>query len=375
MELNFQSLSRAVEQAESWVSRLHAIPEASFCEYKTTEMIREVCRLIGVEPIDTGLDTGVLVYLDGGCAETVALRADIDAVNVEGGAQHLCGHDYHTATALGALAYLQEHREELEYNVAFVFQCAEENTAGAAALLEHGLWQRFPTRPCAVFGIHNRPELPVGTIGVHSGPLMAEKTDFRVTLTGKVGHGGAPEQCIDPILPAARLICDIPSLVSRETSPLDSAVCSVCSIHSGTEDNVAPLSAVMTGTIRTLRHETHLALKERLSTLADLTAREFRCQGEMEWIPRVPLLNNSDFLYPRAFRAAVDTVGREKVTDVTPCLGCEDFAVLSDDMPGFFFWVGSGGDTPYPWHNARFEVAPGYLAVAVELLVRLVVRQ
>lgn len=370
-----EALCRAVERAEGWVKTLHTTPEHSFCEHQTTAFIRNLCQELGVEPIESGLETGVLAWLGNDCAETIALRADIDAVTFDDAPHHRCGHDYHTASLLGAMAYLKEHQQELRYNVAFIFQCAEENTSGAKALVRQGLWERFPQRPSAVFGIHNRPELPVGTIGVHRGPLMAEKTDFRVVFHGQQGHSSTPEKCIDPILPAAQFALTLPALVSHEISPFDASVCSVYSFHSGTEDNAAPLCATLTGTIRTLRHDTHLQEKVRLTALAESTALAHRCTvEELSWMHDVPLLDNSASLYPRAYAAAAATVGEENVTDVAPCLGGEDFAVYLQELPGFFFWVGSGkgGDAPvHPWHSDGFAVADGYLNVAVSLLSKL----
>ena len=125
-----------VALAEKWVQELHANPEKGFCEYKTTAIIRRVCEELGVETIDNGLETGVLAWLDNGCDETVALRADIDAVDFDSGPRHQCGHDHHTAALLGAMAYMKAHQKELRYNVAFIFQPAEESIAGAAALVE-----------------------------------------------------------------------------------------------------------------------------------------------------------------------------------------------------------------------------------------------
>ena len=365
-----------VALAEKWVQELHANPESSFCEYQTTAIIRRVCGELGVETIDCGLETGVLAWLDNGCAETVALRADIDAVSFDGGPRHQCGHDYHVAALLGAMAYMKAHQTELRCNVAFLFQCAEENTSGAKTMVDAGLWSRFPQRPTAVFGLHNRPELCCGVIGVHQGPLMAEKSDFRLVIRGQQGHGSTPEKCIDPILTAAEFTVELPSLVSHELSPFDPAVCSVYSFHSGTEANAAPLYATLTGTIRTLRHDSHLQLKRRVTELAEDTAKANRCHVEsLEWLHEVPLLDNSARLYARARAAAAATVGEAHITDVTPCLGAEDFAVFMQDMPGFYYWVGSGlggEQAVHPWHSDGFSVAKGFLPVAVPLFVHLV---
>ena len=369
-------MTEFVALAEKWVQELHANPENGFCEYKTTAIIRRVCAELGVETIDSGLDTGVLAWLDNGCDETVALRADIDAVDFDSGPRHQCGHDHHTAALLGAMAYMKAHQGELRYNVAFIFQPAEESIAGAAALMEKGLWERFPKHPGAVFGIHNRPELPCGVIGVHQGPLMAAKSDFRLVIRGQQGHGSTPEKCIDPILPAAEFTAELPSLVSHELSPFDPAVCSVYSFHSGTEANTSPLHATLTGSVRTLCRESHAQLKARLAELAEDTAKANRCHLEsLEWLHEIPVLDNSAVLYTRARAAAGATVGEENVTDVQPCLGGEDFAVYMEDIPGFYYWVGSGlgGDAPvHPWHSDGFSVAEGFFPVAVPLFVNLV---
>lgn len=363
-----EELLLAVETAERFALQLHEMPERSFAEYRTTKIVREFCEACALRILDLGMDTGVVALLEAGGEDLVALRADIDAVDTESGPLHLCGHDYHTAALLGAVQYLSNHRAELPYDVAFLFQPAEECTQGANAMFEHGLLEKLGRRPIRLFGIHNRPELPCGEIAVHPGTLMAEKSNFVLRLTGRTGHGGTPQACIDPIVAAAQFVVGAQSIVSRNVDPLEAAVCSVCSIHSGTEDNFTPECAVLTGSVRSLNHEVHIRVCERLEKLARQTAEAFECQCQMELVRIVPAVDNRKELYDTALRAA-ERAGQ--VVQTKPCLGSEDFAVFGQQMPSFFYWVGSGapGKENAVWHSPDFRVAEGYLRTAVPLLI------
>lgn len=364
-------MRRAIQQAELLVKELHQLPEESFQEHQTTARVMEFCHSCGAEVVDIGMDTGVVAFLNRNKDKTIALRADIDAVPTEHGPAHLCGHDYHTASLLGAMQYLSRNTDQLPYNVAFIFQPAEECTQGATAMLHAGLLEKLPQKPFRLFGIHNRPEIPVGKIAVHAGALMAEKTNFTLQFTGRSGHGGSPHLCVDPLVAAAQFTVGTQSIVSRNVNPLDAAVCSVCSLHCGTEENFAPQTAILTGSIRTLHHPVHLRIMQRLAALAEQTALGYECACDLQWIPQVPAVVNDDRLYPAAHHAAQRAVGPGGITDTLPCLGSEDFAVLGQEIPGFFYWVGSGvpGQENGAWHSDTFRVAEGYLDVAVPLLV------
>lgn len=365
-----QELVQAIQTAERLAQELHARPERSFQEYRTTQRILDFCHSCGVELIDLGMPTGVVAFLNRNRAQTVALRADLDAVSTENGAAHLCGHDYHSAALLGAMQYLSQ-KPELPYNVAFFFQPAEESTQGAAAMLRSGLLEKLPQTPFRLFGIHNRPELPCGQIAVHVGALMAEKTNFTIRFTGRSGHGGSPHQCVDPLVAAAQFTVGAQSIVSRNVDPLEAAVCAVCSFQCGTAENFAPQTAELTGSIRTLHHPVHERIMERLAALARQTALGYECACDITWQPQVPAVVNSDALYPVARRAAEKAAGTGGVVDTLPCLGSEDFAVLGQSIPSFFYWVGSGepGKENAAWHSDTFRIADGYLNTAVPLLV------
>lgn len=372
-----QLVKKAVAYSSEMAKRLHEMPEHSFQEYETTALVRQECLRWGTTLLDIGMETGAVALLDCGRQKTVALRADIDAVPNTDRPRHLCGHDYHTAGLLGAMQVLTALRESLPYNVVFLFQPAEECTRGARAMLDHGLLEKLPHRPMRLFGIHNRPEIPVGRVGVHPGALMAEKTNFRIRFVGKTGHGGNPQLCIDPLAAAAQFVTAAQTVVSRNVDPLEAAVCSVCSLHCGTEENFAPADAVLTGSVRSLSHAVHLRMVERLKTLAQSTAQAFECQVQIEMLPEVPAVYNGPELCAVAARAAEKTVGRAAVVDPKPCLGSEDFAVLGAAIPSFFYWVGSGradGTSP-AWHHVDFKVEEPYLSVAVPLLVHSAMEQ
>lgn len=362
---------KAIKAAESLAQILFEVPERSFEEYRTTGIIKQFIAERNIRLIDLGMPTGVLAYLDAGRDTTVALRADIDAVDTDEGPRHLCGHNYHAAALLGAADMLTRMGNKLPCNVLFIFQPAEETTNGAKAMLEHGMMNLIPHLPVRLFGIHNRPEIPVGKIAVHRGTLMARKTNFVLTYKGKTGHGGMPHLCRDPITAAAQFINAVQTVVGRSVDPLEAAVFSVCSIHAGTEDNQAPEHAVLTGSARSLDDTIHEILLSRTESIAKATAEGMDVNWRLQWLPQVPAVVNADGITELARKAAALTVGPENITDTLPCLSSEDFAVFGEHMSSFFYWVGSGKQdgTSACWHNPRFKVEPGYLDVAVPLLV------
>jgi len=372
-------IREAVALAETVQKKLHEIPEDSFKEEQTTAVIREYCRLENVCPIELSTKTGAAAYLAAGTgctgtclsagtgrAATVLLRADIDAVPTPDGPRHLCGHDHHTASLIGAMHYLAHRAEDLPVNVAFVFQPAEECTLGAKTVIEGGLLEALPQVMVACFGIHNRPQLPVGSIAVHSGPLMAAKTDYRVTFTGRSGHLGSPQHTIDPILAGAAFVQAVQSIIPRNLDPMEPAVCGVYSFISGDSSNDPPREAVLTGSFRSFDKEIHETIRKRVEELAVKTAEAYRCGIKLDWLLEVPPIVNSFELYDTAVRAAKSVCGKENITDTKPTLASDDFAEFASRMPGFYYWVGSGSA---PWHDPAFAVGEGYQAVAVPLLV------
>ncbi len=373
MDVNNLLMRDSIRIADEHWEYLHTVPEKAFEEFETTRYIRRVCEeYCGGYPIgiiDIGMETGIVCLLDAGADETVALRADIDAVPTEEGPRHLCGHDGHAAALLGAMHYLCLD-QGLKNNVLFIFQPAEEGTRGARAMLEHGLLDKVPQRPSCIFGIHNRPEVDCGDVVVHKGPLMSEKSVFTVTYTGRPGHGSLPHKCVDPIVAAVSFVSGLQTVESRNVDPFQPVICTVNSIRAGEPDVASPAAAVMTGYIRSFDHQTHIRMEERVRSLAEKIAEAYECRFSAVITPMVPAVDNSDLMYQRALRAAETAVGREHITDSAPCLASEDFAVFGTEIPSFLYWVGSGlpGRKNAPWHDPAFRMDPHYMHTAVPLL-------
>ena len=363
-------MTEAVNLADKHRKVLHSMPESAFEERETTAYIKETCAAYPLKLIDIGMDTGAVYYLDAGRDETVALRADIDALPTEQGPRHLCGHDAHTGTLLGAIHYLCAVRKDHPYNILFVFQPAEEGTRGAKAMLDHGLLDKIPQKPVRMFGIHNRPEIDCGDVVVHKGPLMSEKNIFSITYKGVPGHGSLPHKCIDPIVAAAAFVTGLQTVVSRNVDPFKPVICTVNSVTAGRPDIPVPREAVITGYFRSFDHETHLRMEERVRSLAESTAEAYECECGLSIVHAVPAVNNSDEMYRIALHAAEAAAGKEHVVDSMACMASEDFAVYGEHIPSFFYWVGSGtpGKKCAPWHDPAFSIDPHYTETAVPVL-------
>ena len=368
-------ISKLLPEIEAIRNDIHTHPELSFKEYRTTDIILNFLSENNIEIIDIGMETGAVGFLKSPKknAPTIALRADIDAIDTDSGPAHLCGHDYHTATLLCCAKLISLHRDKLKSNVVFIFQPAEEVTEGAKAMFSHGLLEKLLVKPDMIFGIHNRPEMVDGTVRIQSGPIMARKSDFVITVTGKTGHSGSPHQCIDPITASASIINAAQTILSRNVNPLESCVCAICSIHGGTPANFAPVSVVMTGSVRSLSDETHDLCIKRINDISDSICSAYNCSGSVEVTDLVPVLYNSPTLTELARKVAIETVGENGVVKTDPCLGSEDFAVFGKYIPSYFFWIGSGKANSYnpPWHSEDFTVGEKFLPVATEVLSRL----
>ena len=363
---------------------LHAYPELSFQERRTTAILWEKLSALGLELVDLGMETGVVAFLRGALpGKTVALRADIDAIaqqepdgpgaSAHPGMMHACGHDFHTACLYGAAKLLSAGRDSLRGNVVFLFQPAEEVTQGAAAMAAHGLWDKLPCgKPNLLFGLHNRPELSTGRVAVIEGGIMSGKEHFEIALRGVAGHGGSPHKCVDVIVPAAAIIQAVQSIVSRSTDPLDSLVCAVLSIHAGTAENFVPDRLTMTGAIRAHSAAVMERAKRRLEEIVRGVAEAHGCTHALEFIPQVPPTVNSPAMTALARRAAEAVVGAEHVVSPRPDMGSEDFAVFGLEVPSFFYWVGSGqpGRENAPWHSEHFRTDDSALPIGAALLAQ-----
>lgn len=344
----------------------HMNPEVSMQEYNTCRRIKEELEKMGVEYKGIA-GTGVIATIKGTKpGKTVALRGDIDALAVVEetthdyvskvhGMMHACGHDTHGAMLLGAVKVLNEMKDEIEGTVKFFFQPGEEVGKGAAAMVAEGALEGVD----GVMGIHISSDMPVGTINADPGPRMASADCFKVTITGKGGHGARPEQCIDAVVVGAATVMNLQSIVSRELSPFDPIVVTTGSIKSGTRFNVIAPTAVLEGTVRYYKPEYKQVIADAIERIAKSTAEAYRATAEMEYSSLVKPTINDDACAELAQESAAKIVGKENVVHTPAGTGGEDFSEFSSIVPGVMTRLGAGNvekGITYPHHHGKFDV-------------------
>lgn len=360
-----------IERATAHRRHLHMYPEVSRTEIETTRYIREALEAMGLTCWGLKSKTGVVAEIGNDNGPTLALRADIDALPIveqtgldyaskNEGAMHACGHDFHTASLLGAVQVLKEQEANLQGKVRFIFQPAEESNQGARALISEGVLEGVD----AIIGFHNKPELPVGTIGVKEGPLMAAVGQFKAEITGVGTHAAAPHNGNDPIVTACQVIANAQAIVARHTSPLEPVVLSVSHIEAGNTWNVIPEKVFFEGTIRTFNKEVERKMTEQFEKMIVQTADVYGQKGSIEWILTPPVVHND-----AAVTKVVKSVTEKFATVVTPevTLGAEDFANYMEHVPGCFVFIGTG--CPREWHHPAFLVDDAALPFAIQYFV------
>jgi N-acetylcysteine deacetylase len=350
---------------------LHEHPELSNEEFETTRRIRSWLTEVGVPMVDLHLPTGVLAEVKGAHpGPTIMLRADIDALPVHeetglpfastvAGKMHACGHDFHTSSMIGAAKLLQDHAQELHGTVRILFQPAEEQAVGARAVIEAGALKGVS----AVFGMHNKPELPVGTVGIRTGPLMASVDRFEIEVIGKGGHAGIPEAAVDPVVVSSAIVGALQSLVSRNVSPHHNAVVSVCKLQAGSSWNVIPDTAVLEGTVRTFQAEARDRIPGLMKRVVEHVAEGYGAKVKFNWFSMLPAVNN-DSAMVEIMQAAAEAQGLE-IVEAISTMGGEDFALYQEQIPGCFIWMGTGGTEQ--WHHPRFTLNEDALAISATL--------
>ncbi|MEI8394935.1 MAG: M20 aminoacylase family protein [Rhodospirillaceae bacterium] len=370
----FNRIAACRDDMTAWRHHLHAHPETAFDEVATSDFVAELLESFGVE-VHRGLaKTGVVgVLRQGTSARTIGLRADMDALPMpeqnrfahasrHPGRMHACGHDGHTAMLLGAARYLAETRN-FDGTVHLIFQPAEEGAAGGKAMIDDGLFERFPCD--SVFGLHNWPQLPAGTFGVRAGPIMAAADHFDIKVTGKGAHGAMPHHGVDPVLVAAHIVTAAQALVSRTTDPVDTAVVSFTVIHGGSAFNVIPDEVVMSGTVRSFKPETRAALEDGLARVATNVAAAFGASARVDYVRCYPATVNATREADFAAEVAARVVGAERVNRrPDPSMGAEDFAFMLERRPGCYVWLGQGGGPDSCMvHNPHYDFNDEILAI------------
>ena len=352
---------------------LHAHPELGFEERYTASRVAESLKLCGVDEVHTGIGkTGVVAVVRGKhstSGKMTGLRADMDALpmtenndfawrSASAGRMHACGHDGHTTMLVGAARYLAETRN-FDGTAVLIFQPGEEGYAGARAMIEDGLFERFPVD--AVYGMHNWPAMRPGTVGINPGPMMAASDRVTITITGRGGHGAHAYTTIDPVLVAAHIITAVQSIVSRNVRPLESAVISLCAMQAGNLNafSVIPDSATLVGTVRSFNPVVQALVERRLSEMCSAVAGGFGASATVLYERSYPATINSPAEAHFAADVATRLLGPERVVrDLEPSMGSEDFSFMLQVKPGAYFRIGQGEENGVGscfLHNTRYD--------------------
>ena len=352
---------------------LHAHPELGFEERYTASRVAESLKLCGVDEVHTGIGkTGVVAVVRGKhstSGKMTGLRADMDALpmtenndfawrSASAGRMHACGHDGHTTMLVGAARYLAETRN-FDGTAVLIFQPGEEGYAGARAMIEDGLFERFPVD--AVYGMHNWPAMRPGTVGINPGPMMAASDRVTITITGRGGHGAHAYTTIDPVLVAAHIITAVQSIVSRNVRPLESAVISLCAMQAGNLNafSVIPDTATLVGTVRSFNPVVQALVERRLSEMCSAVASGFGASATVLYERSYPATINSPAEAHFAADVATRLLGPERVVrDLEPSMGSEDFSFMLQVKPGAYFRIGQGEENGVGscfLHNTRYD--------------------
>jgi hippurate hydrolase len=362
---------------------LHAHPELGFEEVYTSGRVQEALKLCRVDSIHTGLGkTGVvgLVHGKGRTADNpgpmIGLRAnECTWKSGKPGLMHGCGHDGHTAMLIGAARYLAETRH-FDGTAVLIFQPGEEGYAGARAMMQDGLFDRFPCEK--VFAQHNSPETPLGVIGITPGPMQAAVDRIEIKVRGKGGHGARPHQAIDPVLVAGHIITAVQSVVARNLSAFDQAVVSICSMQGGHPGamSVIPGEVTLVGTVRTYSESVQDLVEERLRQLCTGVAQGFGASAELVYERVYPATVNTVPEAHFAADVAAALVGEDRVwRNMVPSMGGEDFSFMLQAKPGAYIRIGQGaahGPGPHPLHNSRYDFNDDILPLGAALHASLI---
>jgi hippurate hydrolase len=376
-------MDKVTENWIAWRQDIHRHPELGFGEERTAAMVARILQGFGIET-HTGIGgTGVVgVLRRGGSERAIGLRADIDALpiqeanefdhrSVNDGKFHGCGHDGHTAMMLAAAERLSS-TDSIDGTVHFIFQPNEENGLGALAMMDDGLFDRF--RMDAIYGMHNMPGIPAGTFAVRKGPMMTFEDNFVISIRGLGGHASMPNRTRDPVVVAAEIISALQTIVARSLNPMDSGVVSVTEVHTDGARNVIPSNVTIKGDTRGLSDHVQALIEQRMRELVVNIGRAHNVDVTLDYSHEFIVLNNTDEETDIAVRAAIDTVGEDRVVpDCEPAACSEDFAQMLRAKPGCYLLIGNGteGHNGRPLHNPGYDFNDEVLATGAAYWVRL----
>jgi len=389
-DINLSSIRAEIQalqpQIVEWRRNIHQYPELGFKEQLTAKFISQKLQEWGIEH-ETGIaHTGIVAIIPGKApGKVLAIRADIDALPIQeqnevsyrsqhDGVMHACGHDGHTAIALGTAYYLSQHKGDFAGTVKIIFQPAEESPGGAKPMIEAGVLKNPDVD--AIIGLHLWNNLPLGTVGIRNGALMAAVECFRCTILGKGGHGAMPHQTIDSIVVASQVVNALQTIVARNVDPLESAVVTVGEFHAGTALNVIADTARLSGTVRYFSPKFAGFLHQRIEQVIAGVCQSHGASYELEyWRLYPPVINNVEIA--QLVRSQAEFVVETPIGIVPECqtMGGEDMSFFLEEVPGCYFFLGSANpskDLAYPHHHPRFNFDETALSTGVEIFVRCV---
>jgi amidohydrolase len=373
------------QQLRQWRYHLHRFPETGFRELRTSDYVGSVLDVLGLE-VHRGIGgTGIVANLkvgDGGGA--IGFRADMDALAMTEaaperpyaselpGCMHACGHDGHMAMLLGA-AKLLAQRRDFDGTVRFIFQPAEEHGRGAAAMMADGLFERFPVDE--IYGAHNMPGLPAGSIATRVGGIMASEDNFEIRIRGRGGHAARPHMGVDPIVIGAQIVLALQTIVARSVNPGEAAVVSCTEFITDGIRNAIPTNVTIRGDTRSYSPQVQALLQSRMRELCQGICQASGAECEVDYTHEfAPTVNWAECV-PAAVAAATAVVGAGRVDDqVAPMMISEDFGAFLRAVPGAFVFIGNGdGDNPgaIPLHNARYDFNDDVLPVGARFFAEL----
>jgi amidohydrolase len=359
----------------------HRHPELGFREMWTAGIVARELSKFGLEVSTKVAKTGIVALLEGNHpGPVVLLRFDMDALPIQEenpedyasqvpGVMHACGHDGHMAIGITVARMLKNHRMEFNGTVKFVFQPAEEGLGGAVKMIAEGVLEN--PKPDYALALHLWNECQVGTAILVPGPFLAGSTSFKITISGRGGHGALPQQTADPVLAAAHLVTAIQSIVSRNVSPLDAAVISVTQFHAGDAFNVIPQNVELKGTLRFFKDEIRSRLIERISQLSKGITVAMGCNAEVEFSEPTPAVKNNLDVTRRLASTFIETIPDLQIDSEFHTTVSEDMAYFLEEIPGCYFMVGSanpGRGIVYGHHHPRFDFDEAALPQAAALM-------
>lgn len=368
----------------------HMHPELSFQEVRTPAIIAAYLRDLGIDVrVDVGKHGGgygIVGTLRGGTpGSTIAFRADFDALPITDkkdvsyksqvdGVMHACGHDVHTAALLGTAKMLSSLREQLCGTVVFIFQFAEEAGAGGAKpMIEDGCLDGVDK----IYGAHVWTELPIGTVGVRDGAAMASYDGFKIEIIGSGGHGARPHETIDPIVLGSHLVLNLQDIVSRRVNPIEPAVVTIGSFHSGSAGGIIPDTSEIVGTVRTFNPDVRTAIEEKIHRITKATCDLAGATFEVDYLHGYPVLENDSEAVDDVKNSVRGFLQEDKLIEMDMELAAEDFAYYLQQKPGAFFFVGGRNEetgATYPHHHAKFDVDEKSMLIIGQVFLGLVVR-